>query len=194
MPAQCQLCDPNVVKSQIFSNVDQLRGSGSSLLFPHKRKAKMPFSPPLSIPRQDVFCSSSIHAAASNSIFAWMQQLLRKETPNIFFLLFAQPSGRDLNTYLKHFLRIFLYFLAWRPCLEAIFGVVIQAIQLAFQFLNVLKPEMSWSRVWRVWRQWWWWLWETLRWPHMKLPRLSMPYIIRHNNSWTYQEFQSLHY
>ena len=76
-----------------------------------QRKAKMPFSPPHSIPRQDVFYSSSIHAPASNSIFAWMQQLLRKETPNIFFLLFVEPSVRDLNTYLKHFLRNIYIFL-----------------------------------------------------------------------------------
>ena len=33
MPPRCKMCDPNVVKSQTFSNVDQLLASGSLLPF-----------------------------------------------------------------------------------------------------------------------------------------------------------------
>ena len=43
MPPLCKMCDPNVVKSQIFSNVDQLRDSGRESRISRKINTSLTF-------------------------------------------------------------------------------------------------------------------------------------------------------
>ena len=124
----------------------------------------------LPIPRQDVLYSS-IQAAASNSIFAWMQQILRKETPIYSIFCLFNPAVYTRVPTRSIFCEIFIF-----SCLEAVFrsnfwgcytsNSISISISKCFKAWNELESCVASVKTMKMMTM------RNLRWPHMKTPRL----------------------